>query len=115
MAEQKPHTELIRKFESLTDELRDYLKTIKRIKEENPQDNIRDLLVAYKELKETVDEIKGELIGIGIIQKINVRAMLSEVPEGFVSKTGMSRQNQVERLRSLKFGGRKTRKHRKRR
>jgi len=112
MAE-KPHTELIHKFESLTEELRDYLKTIKTIKQTNPHDDIRDLLRAYKELKETVSDIKGELVGIGIIQKIDVRAMLSEVPEGYVSRTGTSREAALNRLNDLKFGGRKTRKHRK--
>jgi predicted lipase len=114
--EETSHTELIDKFESLTQQLKVTLTTLRAKKATMPQENIRDLLVAYRELKETVAEIRGELVGIALIKKINARALLGEVPEGYVSsKTGMSRENAVGRLNGLNFGGRKTRKHRKRR
>ena len=115
MAEQKPHTVLLNKLTSLKDELRDYRETIKSIKETNPNDSIRDLLVSYQELKKQMDETTDELLMILIDIGTNTRELLNTVPPGSVSNRGMTVENASNQLSKLDFGGRKTRKHRKRR
>lgn len=113
MAEQKPHTLLLNKLLSLKEELKDYRKTIKSIKQTNP-DDIRDLLVAHRELTREVEKIKDELLVIEIDIGTNTRAFLDEVPPGYVSNKGLSRENASNSLKRLGYGGRKTRRNRKR-
>ena len=110
MAEQKPHLVLINKFIALRQELNDYKETIKLIKQTNPGDSIRDLLVAFRDVKKEFDEIEGELSVIEFERGTNARNKLEE------NKTNPRYREMDEKLMNIGYGGRrKTRKHRKRR
>ena len=109
MAEQKPHIALINKLLALRQELNDYKETIKALKKTNPGDSIRDVLVAFRDVKKEVDEIENELSLIEFQKGTNARATLEQYQED-PRYPKMDKQ-----LMDVGYGGRKTRKHRKRR
>ena len=109
LAEQKPHVALINKLLALRQELNDYKETIKSLKKTNPGDSIRDVLVAFRDVKKEVDEIEGELSLIEFQKGTNARATLEQYQED-------PRYPEMDKqLMDVGYGGRKTRKHRKRR